>query len=195
MALCGRMISKTSSIPWASSRGGVIIGDYLHRYGDDAIAGINFAASGVALGEQWLGNYIGSGFFEHVPGACSEDQAVALKTIRDFVHTCFVKPVSDEDMELAVGWNMLVHPQVRANLAAREVDFTPDLARLGKPVLITYGSDDTVVMPAMAEMIREHVPDSRMSEYPGVGHVPHIEEPDRFNAELESFARACFGAA
>ncbi|MFP4003139.1 MAG: alpha/beta fold hydrolase [Alphaproteobacteria bacterium] len=177
------------------SYGGLIVGDYLRRYGDGAIAGVNFVNAAIGVGEGWSGNYVGPGFLEHVPGACSDDQEVALKTIRDFLHTCFVKPLPQGDMEHAVGWNMLVHPQVRANLVAREEDFTPELANLNKPVLITYGSDDTVILPAMAMTIRDHVPEGEMSEYAGTGHAPKLEEPDRFNTELERFAHRCFEAA
>jgi len=87
---------------------------------------------------------------------------------------------------------MIVHHQVRANLINREEDFTPELATLSRPTLVTYGADDTVVLPAMAKRIGEEVRHAEMSEYPGVGHAPFLEEPDRFNAELAAFARRAF---
>ena len=176
------------------SYAGFIISDYIRRYGDDAIAGVNFVGAAVGIGEQWFGTRIGPGFLEYAPLSCSEDQTVALKAIRDFLHVCFVKPIAAEDMELAMGWNMLVHPQVRANLIGREEDFTPDLAKMKKPVLVTYGDADTVVLPSMAKVIQDHVPNCQASEYPGVGHAPFIEESVRFNAELDAFARQNFGA-
>ena len=175
------------------SYAGFIISDYIRRYGDDAIAGVNFVGAAVGIGEQWLGTHIGPGFLEYAPLCCSEDQTVALKAIRDFLHVCFVKPIAAEDMELAMGWNMLVHPQVRANLIGREEDFTPDLAKMKKPVLVTYGDADTVVLPSMAKTIQDHVPNCQISEYPGVGHAPFIEESVRFNAELDAFARQNLG--
>lgn len=171
------------------SYAGLIISDYIRRYGDDTIAGVNFVAAAVGIGEQWFGTRIGPGFLEYVPLSCSQDQTVALKAIRNFLHVCFVAPVAAEDMELAMGWNMLVHPQVRANLIARTEDFTPDLAKMKKPVLVTYGAADTVVLPSMAQTIQDHVPNCQLSEYPGVGHAPFIEESVRFNAELDAFAR------
>ncbi len=175
------------------SYAGFIISDYIRRYGDDAIAGVNFVGAAVGIGEQWFGTCIGPGFLEYAPLSCSEDQTVALKAIRDFLHVCFAKPVAAEDMELAMGWNMLVHPQVRANLIGREEDFTPDLAKMKKPVLVSYGDADTVVLPSMAKTIQDHVPNCQISEYPGVGHAPFIEEPVRFNAELHAFARQNLG--
>lgn len=170
------------------SYGGFIISDYIRRYGDDAIAGVNFVGAAVGIGEKWLGTHIGPGFLDHAPLACSDDQTVALKAIRAFLHGCFARPVSSEDMELAVGWNMLVDPRVRASLLGREEDFTPDLAKMKKPVLVSYGTADTVVLPSMAQTIKDNVPRCQSSEYTGVGHAPFIEDPERFNRELRSFA-------
>jgi non-heme chloroperoxidase len=175
------------------SYGGLIISDYIRRYGDDAIAGVNFVSAAIGIGPQWFGTRIGPGFIEHAPLCCSDDQTVALKAIRDFLHVCFVKTVAAEDMELAMGWNMLVQPQVRKHLIGREEDFTPDLGTMTNPILLTYGGADTVVLPSMAQTIQEHAPSCQMSEYSGVGHVPFIEEFGRFNSELGAFARQNFG--
>jgi len=83
---------------------------------------------------------------------------------------------------------------VRANLMQRTEDFTPELAALTRPALVTYGAADAVMLPAMAMTIHAHIPGGQMSEYPGVGHAPFLELPDRFNTELAAFARDCFAA-
>jgi len=159
------------------SYGGLIISDYVRKYGDDEIACVNFVGAVVGVGAQWFGSRIGQVFLEYAPLACSEDQTVALNAIRDFLHVCFVKSISSKDMELAVGWNMLVHPRVRANLIAREEDFSPDLERMKKPVLVSYGDADTVVLPSMARVIQDSVQNCRMrcsrcSEQEVVGSIP-----------------------
>ena len=174
------------------SYGGFLIGDYLRLYGDGGLAGVNFVAGAVGIGPGWFGRYIGPGFLDYAPPACSDDQAVALAAIQAFVHGAVKKPLARELIERAIGWSMLVHPQVRANLINREEDFTPELATLSKPVLVTYGADDTVVLPAMAKRIGADVEHAEMSEYVGVGHAPFLEEPGRFNAELAAFARQAF---
>ena len=51
-------------------------------------------------------------------------------------------------------------------------------------VLVTHGRADTVVLPAMAEHILATCPTAEASWYDGVGHAPHLEEPERFNREL-----------
>jgi len=177
------------------SYGGFVIGDYLRKYGDAALAGVNLAAGAVGIGPAWFGSFIGPGFLDHAPLACSEDQAVALPAIQALLHACIVDPAAARDLELAIGWSMLVHPKVRANLLARDEDYRPEFARLTKPLLVTYGSADTLVLPAMARAVQESAPSCRMSEYPDVGHAPFLERPERFNTELAEFARQAFGRA
>ena len=90
---------------------------------------------------------------------------------------------------------MLEHgggPQVRASLAAREID--DDVLRgLEVPLLVTQGRSDTVVLPAMAEHTLATCPTAEASWYDGVGHVPHLEEPGRFNRELAALTRQVRG--
>ena len=170
------------------SYAGFVIGDYLRRYGDTDVGGINFACAAIGIGERWFGEYIGPGFLEHVPGACSEDQALALQTLRKFLHVAIKKPVPPEAFEFAMGWSMIVDHRVRAHLVSRNEDFTPELKKLKKPLLVSYGADDTVVTPAMAKLIGASAPGARMSEYAGVAHAPFLEDAARFNAELAAFA-------
>lgn len=170
------------------SYAGFVIGDYLRHHGDADIAGINFVCAAIGIGERWFGEYIGPGFLDHVPGACSEDQALALQTLRNFLHVAIKKPAPPEAFEFAMGWSMIVDHRVRAHLVSRNEDFTPEMKKLRKPVLVSYGADDTVVTPAMARMIGAAASDARMSEYAGVGHAPFLEDADRFNAELAAFA-------
>jgi pimeloyl-ACP methyl ester carboxylesterase len=58
------------------------------------------------------------------------------------------------------------------------------------PLLATQGRSDTIVLPAMAEHILATCPTAQASWYEGVAHVPHLEEPDRFNRELAALARS-----
>ena len=109
--------------------------------------------------------------------------------MRSFVRTCLVKPVSDDDLETAVCWNVVVPAPIRANLAAREIDDDDVLRALEVPLLVTHGRADSVVLPAMAEHVLATCPTAEASWYDGVGHAPHLEEPERFNRELAELTR------
>jgi non-heme chloroperoxidase len=41
----------------------------------------------------------------------------------------------------------------------------------------------------MAEQVLTTCPTAKASSYEGVGHVPHLEEPERFHRELAELAR------
>lgn len=172
------------------SYGGLIIGDYLRVYGDDDLAAVNLVCAAVGIGPSWSGPLIGSDFVEYAPLAASEDQVVALTAVHALLHRMFVGQVSPDDLEMAAGWSMLTPPAVRGHMISREEDFLPDFARATKPLLVTFGSADTVVLPAMATAIQKHCPRCQVSEFRGLGHVPFIEDAARFNFELAQLADA-----
>jgi len=175
------------------SYGGFIIGDYLRRYGDGAIAGVNLAGGAIGIGPDWFGTMIGPDFVHYAPLACSPDQPQALAAIQALVHRFFVRPVAAADIEAAVGWSMLTQPAVRGALIDRDEDFRLDYARLTKPLLVSYGAADTILLPATVEAIREACPACQLSEYAETGHTPFFEDPERFNGELAAFARKASG--
>ena len=111
--------------------------------------------------------------------------------MRSFVRACVVKPVPDDDLETA-RWNLLERRgagRIRANLAAREIDCDDVLTAMQVPLLVTQGRADSVVLPAMAEHVLATCPTAEASWYDGTGHVPHLEDPRRFNRELAELTR------
>src|SRR5919202_3262034 len=171
------------------SYGSFVICDYVHAHGQDRIAAINFVEGAVKLGEAAFGTLLGPGFLDHFVGATADDLPTNIATMRSFVKVCAAKPLPAEDFETALSWNMVVPAQVRANLAAREIDCDDVLRALEVPLLVTQGNADTVVLPAMAEHVLATCPTAEASWYDGVGHVPHLEEPERFNRELAALTR------
>jgi non-heme chloroperoxidase len=180
-------LTSPTLVGW--SYGGFIIGDYLRKYGDANISAVNLVSGAVGIGPSWFGTLIGSDFVEFAPPASSEDQPVALKAIHALVHRMIVRDLPASDIELAMGWSMLTPPAVRGHLISRDEDFLPEFEALSKPLLVTYGAADTVVLPAMAKLIEERCPNATLSEYPNTGHVPFLEDPERFNRELGDLAR------
>lgn len=180
----------TSPILVGSSYGALVIGDYLRAYGDRAIGGINLVGGAVGIGPSWIGPLIGNDFAKYAVQAASDDQQVALEAIPAFVHCCIKKQLPPDDFELAVAWSMLTPAYVRGHLISRDDDYRPEYANLTKQLLVSYGVQDTIVLPAMADAIREVSPSCQMSEYPGAGHFPFLEDPMRFNEELAEFTRA-----
>ena len=58
-----------------------------------------------------------------------------------------------------------------------------------RAVLVTHGRADAIVLPSMAEHVLEVCPTARASWYDGVGHLPFVEDPARFDRELRRARR------
>jgi pimeloyl-ACP methyl ester carboxylesterase len=175
------------------SYGAFVICDYIRAYGQDRVAAINFVEGAVKMGEAAFGTLIGPGFLDHFVDLTSDDVPTNIRGMRSFVRACLAKPVAAEDFETALCWNMVVAPRVRASLGAREIDDDDVLRALEVPLLVTQGRSDTVVLPAMAEHVLATCQTAEASWYDGVGHVPHLEEPRRFNRELAALVRRVRG--
>jgi pimeloyl-ACP methyl ester carboxylesterase len=171
------------------SYGSFVICDYLRAHGQDQIAAINFVEGAVKLGEAAFGTLIGPGFLDHFVDATADDLPTNIQAMRSFVRACVVKPVPDDDLESAMCWNVVVPAAIRANLAVRTIDDDDVLRAVEVPLLVTQGREDSVVLPAMAEHVLATCPTAEASWYDGVGHVPHLEEPERFNSELAELTR------
>ena len=55
------------------------------------------------------------------------------------------------------------------------------------PTLIVWGDRDKLVPLRDADVFEELIPNARKIVYDDTGHVPMLERPARFNADLESF--------
>ena len=55
------------------------------------------------------------------------------------------------------------------------------------PMLVVWGSRDPIVPAAHAETVRRLVPSARVEVFPGAGHWPHLDDPERFCTVLGDF--------
>jgi non-heme chloroperoxidase len=178
----GLGVDRPVLVGW--SYGSAVICDYVRARGQDRIAAIDLVAPAAKLGPAAFGTLIGPGFLDHWADLVTDDIETNIRGLRAFLRACVAMPLEAEIMENALCWNMVVPAKVRANLGGREIDDDAVLRTLDVPVLVTQGRADTVVLPAMTEHILATCPAAQVSWYDGVGHMPQLEQPDRFNAEL-----------
>jgi pimeloyl-ACP methyl ester carboxylesterase len=171
------------------SYGAFVIGDYLRAYGPDRVAAIAFVGGAVKLGETAFGTLIGPGFLDHFAGLTADDLPTNIRAVPAFVRGLTAEPLAPGDFEAALAWNIVVPARVRACLAARELDLDDVLRSLEVPLLVAHGRADSIVLPAMAEHVVAACPTAEASWYDGVGHAPHLEDPERFNRELAALTR------
>jgi pimeloyl-ACP methyl ester carboxylesterase len=171
----------------ASSYGGFVVTDYVRAYGEQGIAGIDLVGAAVMLKPPRF-DHIGPGLLENAPDACGHDLAASIAAIRRFLDACSARPMSPQAWSTALGWNMVVAPEVRGALISREIDADDVLSSLTVPVLVTHGRADAIVLPSMAEHVLDVCPTAEPSWYDGTGHFPFLEDPARFDRELDAFA-------
>ena len=72
--------------------------------------------------------------------------------------------------------------------AIRDRDDARDVvASLPCPLLVAVGSADPLVTVEVAGELANSAPDGRVEVFDGAGHVPSLEQPERFNAVLLEF--------
>jgi pimeloyl-ACP methyl ester carboxylesterase len=161
----------------------------VHVHGQDRIAAIDFVAGGVKLGPAAFGTLIGPGFLDHFADVTADDLPTNIHGMRGLVAAFAAKPLPPDEVETLLCSGMTVPARIRANLGAREIDGDDVLRALRVPLLVTQGRADTIVLPAMAEHVLATCPTAEPSWYEGVGHTPHLEQPERFNRELADLTR------
>lgn len=108
-----------------------------------------------------------------------------------------VGPSADLD-EVARGYATLTDPERRtAFLATLRGVIDPRGQRVDArvrlylaqavPVLIIWGAEDSIIPVAHGEEAHTAIPGSRLEVFPDSGHMPMLEEPQRFVAALEAF--------
>jgi len=67
---------------------------------------------------------------------------------------------------------------------------SPRLSEVRVPALIAVGELDLPDFHAIAEQLERRLPDARRVTIPGAGHVPSLEDPERFGELLQEFLGA-----
>jgi pimeloyl-ACP methyl ester carboxylesterase len=171
------------------SYGGFVICDYLRAHGQDGIAAVDFAGAAVTMGPAAFGSLIGPGFLDNFADVTADDLPTNIRGMRALVRAWPAHPFAPDVVETLLSAGMAVPARIRANLAAREIDGDDVLRTLTVPLLVSQGRADIVVLPAMADHILATCPSAEPAWYDGVGHVPFLEEPERFNSDLAALTR------
>ena len=173
------------------SYGGVIISDYVAAYGEDEIAATSWVAATCRLGEPLVaGGFLGERFIAAVPGFFSENTEESVAALTTLIRLCIPTGLSREEEYLLLGFNVAVPPHVRQGLFGRNLHSDSVVARLRKPLLVTWGESDVVLLPKMRDHLAGLAKHAKVSTYPGAGHAPFWDAPERFNRELRQLREA-----
>ncbi|AHF66673.1 MULTISPECIES: alpha/beta fold hydrolase [Pseudomonas] len=165
------------------SLGGVVISNYLARYGDSRIAGALYVNGVIELKPEQIVAHP-----EVYRDLNSTDLKTHLDTVRTFLALCFHTPPDTQTFErlfanaAMASWNMQKAVQSMTVEAAR------GLGNAKVPVLLLYGSRDALVQarPSIARATQLN-PNVQSKLYEHSGHAPFVEEAERFNRDLAAF--------
>jgi non-heme chloroperoxidase len=73
--------------------------------------------------------------------------------------------------------------------ALRDLDLRPELSKIKIPVTIFHGVKDKLCDFVFAELLHKGIKNSYIVRFENSGHALFIEEKDKFNTELEKFAK------
>src|SRR5262245_29175791 len=106
--ITGLALRKPILAGW--SYGGFIINDYLAKYGQDAVGGVNYVGAAVLMGVEKAAHMFGGGFLDYVAGMCSDNLEENIRAVRPFLRAAHEKQPSQDEFEVLVAFNMHVPP-------------------------------------------------------------------------------------
>ena len=111
--------------------------------------------------------------------------------IADGLRGSFADPAKVTDAAIDQYWELLRYPGNRTATimrfaSPREPAITGPLPR-PVPTLIMWGKEDKLIPVTSAAWFKRQVPDAQVVIYPGVGHLPMEEIPDRSVADLKTW--------
>jgi pimeloyl-ACP methyl ester carboxylesterase len=68
-------------------------------------------------------------------------------------------------------------------------DLRSVLKDISVPVLLAYSGDGLICTPATGEYMANHIKNSKLVIFDGCGHGLFMDNPDKFNAELDAFLK------
>lgn len=90
---------------------------------------------------------------------------------------------------LSADWPRLAMVRVLLGQMTYQDPVVYDWPKIKVKALVLGGAEDTPDFPERAKHIADTIPGAELALLPGLGHVPHIQAPEVFNAALLKFLR------
>lgn len=191
-------LQKPILVGW--SRGGLIAMHYVRCRGTDALSGIVMVGSRGRLVTVSLPS-------GDQPSRVSQTQLETndieqnMTGAKTFARLMTVEDQGEDWNTLSTAMNLLAPPYARRAMRAPTIGPTGEVERsyanllseIKVPFRVVLGADDPLRdSQELADAYVAAKPETEVLMYPGVGHSPFLEAPERFNADLRDFAEQIF---
>lgn len=112
--------------------------------------------------------------------------------VLDFQRSTVAREIPPEFLDAVVAESLKVPARVWREAFADMLveDLTPALGRIAAPTLILWGDADVIASAGQQRALSQGIPGATLRVFPGGGHAPHWEEPERVATHLAAFAAA-----
>ncbi len=165
------------------SLGGLVVGQYLAKYGGDRAAGVNLVDAVTKLSPELLGPVS----LAYAGKLASPDLFVRSAAIAGFLAACFAVPPPEAELRQMLAYNGMVPRELQQGIGRISGEGIDAAFGIPSRMLVTYGAHDALTRPEMSNRVLALNPRATLSIYANSGHAPFYEEAKRFNAELAAF--------
>ena len=186
--IAAKNLKRPILVGW--SLGGVVMTNYLNTYTDADIAGLVFVDAVIELKPELLPLTQNPELLKMMG---SQNLRTYLEGTQEFLRQCFFKQPDAVTLNLLYANAAIASPEmVRASQKGISVPAQKALPKVSVPIVLIQGDKDALVDFGMVELGRKLMPRAKISIYVDAGHAPFLEQPERFNKELNSFVAAAY---
>jgi non-heme chloroperoxidase len=112
--------------------------------------------------------------------------------VREFQASTLAAPVAPALFEQMITESLRAPARVWRDAfdGIRGADLRGEVARIGAPTLLIWGTGDVLIPRSMQELLLSELPEASLAVYEGAGHSPNWEQPQRVAADIEAFLDA-----
>jgi len=186
-------LKKPLIVAW--SYGALVAMDYIRHHDQTSIAGLVMTGSIGALKVFSRPSSLSAEFEQLRELQLSPDPVDNINAARRMVSWLAANEIPEPDRQRYIDISLMLPAYARRAMWDRNFDNRDLVQDLTLPVLIALGEKDNPQSLHAAQELASSRQNLRLSVYQGAGHSVFLEQPGRFNEELQQFARSVFKSA
>ncbi len=173
----------------AWSFGGHVTMDYIRHYSGTGVAGIVFVGSTGGMRPFPPPDAATAAEFARVGQlSMSPNAGDRLEAASAFVDGLHAQPIPDDIRDREIASVLAVTPRIRRAMQGRSLDNSDLIDKLTMPVLFISGDAERAAPESLLTDLAPELPDAAIVIYEDTGHMPFIEQTERFNRDIAAFA-------